>query len=211
MPIICLEGPSAVGKSSTCKELHRRYGAYIVEEVAFLFPKPNLDGTRLIDWVLDCQVERWKIAAAKANDHPLVVLDGDHLKIWYSWVYGFEAEPLEYFNDYFRKLIADRTIGFPDSYAVLTIDEVELRRRKENDYSRTRGNFDKHLRLIEPQLRFFHALEQFQPGLVQFLEATNTEDTLSKLDFQQHNDNKYSLPLFDSMIDWFRTPVERQV
>lgn len=37
MGIIAFEGASAVGKSTTCRELEKNYGAYIIPEVNSLF------------------------------------------------------------------------------------------------------------------------------------------------------------------------------
>jgi deoxyadenosine/deoxycytidine kinase len=204
MPILCLEGASAVGKSTTCKELSKRYGAYIVEEVAVLFPKPNLFGNELMHWILERQIERWNIAISKLDNHNLVVLDGDHIKIWYSWVYGLETESLDYYSNYYRKLILDTVIGFPDLYVVLTIDEEELRKRKINDLTRNRGNFEKHINLIEPQKQFFRAIDQLKPNYVQFIEATTIEQNVQSININSHNEDKYSIELFDYMINWLR-------
>lgn len=33
MPLLCLEGASAVGKTTTCKKLAEQYNAFIVPEV----------------------------------------------------------------------------------------------------------------------------------------------------------------------------------
>ncbi|WP_436864949.1 hypothetical protein [Bacillus fungorum] len=41
MGIIAFEGASAVGKSTTCRELEKNYGAYIIPEVNFLFERPK--------------------------------------------------------------------------------------------------------------------------------------------------------------------------
>lgn len=39
MGIIAFEGASAVGKSTTCRELEKNYDAYIIPEVNFLFER----------------------------------------------------------------------------------------------------------------------------------------------------------------------------
>lgn len=41
MGIIAFEGASAVGKSTTCRELEKNYGAYIIPEVNSLFERPK--------------------------------------------------------------------------------------------------------------------------------------------------------------------------
>jgi deoxyadenosine/deoxycytidine kinase len=204
MPILCLEGASAVGKSTTCKALSKKYGAYVVEEVALLFQKPNLEDHELVHWLLERQVERWKIAVNKLSDYDLVILDGDHFKIWYSWIFGFQSEGLDYFNNYFRELLLSKNIGFPDSYVVLTINEEELRRRKVFDLTRKRGNFERHLRLIDPQKRFFRAIDQYMPGYMQFIEATSIEHNVENIDTKLQFEGKYSTDLFDYMINWLK-------
>lgn len=57
VPILCLEGASAVGKTTICKELEKQYSAYIVPEVNLLFERP-VDEQK--NWYLNRQVERWK-------------------------------------------------------------------------------------------------------------------------------------------------------
>ena len=43
MGIIAFEGASAVGKSTTCRELEKNYGAYIIPEVNSLFERPKMN------------------------------------------------------------------------------------------------------------------------------------------------------------------------
>lgn len=43
MGIIAFEGASAVGKSTTCRELEKNYGAYIIPEVNLLFERPKMN------------------------------------------------------------------------------------------------------------------------------------------------------------------------
>lgn len=59
MGIIAFEGASAVGKSSTCRELENNYGAFIIPEVNFLFERPKNEHRT---WYFEKQVERWNIA-----------------------------------------------------------------------------------------------------------------------------------------------------
>lgn len=92
MPIICLEGASSVGKSSTARVLADDFDAYVVAETAFLFERPNVvsGSADELKWFLDCNMKRWQIAIEQSKTHDLVVLDGDHIKLWYDWVYGIE-------------------------------------------------------------------------------------------------------------------------
>ena len=43
MGIIAFEGASAVGKSTTRRELEKNYGAYIIPEVNSLFERPKMN------------------------------------------------------------------------------------------------------------------------------------------------------------------------
>ena len=54
--IFCLEGASAIGKSTLAKELSRSYGFDVVPEANELFKRNANDYP---NWYLDRQVERW--------------------------------------------------------------------------------------------------------------------------------------------------------
>lgn len=98
MTIFCLEGASSVGKSSTAKALANKYNAYVVEETAFLFQLPEvLTGSPdEMKWFLDCNLRRWQIAIEQSRTYELVVLDGDHMKLWYDWVYGIDQQTFDF-------------------------------------------------------------------------------------------------------------------
>ncbi len=72
--IICLEGPSAVGKTTTCLALAEQMDAYIIPEVNALFTRPAEASP---NWYLECQAARWEIAQRQQEQNALVVLDGD--------------------------------------------------------------------------------------------------------------------------------------
>jgi broad-specificity NMP kinase len=81
--IICLEGPSAVGKTTTCSAIAEQMGAYIVPEVNAIFERPA-DASP--NWYLECQVARWEIAQRQQEQHGFAVLDGDLFQpLWYNW------------------------------------------------------------------------------------------------------------------------------
>jgi len=171
MPIICLEGTSAVGKSTTCKAFSSKHDAFIVEETDFLFGKTSLQGLDLVNWFLECQVKRWQIALDKSKQHQYVLLDGDIFKLWYDWVYGSDEKTFEYQADYLREKLISNEISFPHCYVVLWADQAELRIRKELDKTRRRGGFEKHLKLVDPQIKYFAALDSYVPGYVGICKA----------------------------------------
>jgi hypothetical protein len=62
-------------------------------------------------------------------------------------------------------------LAFPDLYVLFEASIPALRQRKSSDTTRSRRNFEHHLKFIEPQLRYFAMMEQLEPGLVSFREA----------------------------------------
>ncbi|WP_282940155.1 chloramphenicol acetyltransferase [Paenibacillus sp. RC67] len=209
MPIICLEGTSAVGKTTTCRMFAEKYDAYVVEETHFLFNRPtNMQGAQLVDWYLDCQIKRWHIALEKSKEHPYVLLDGDVFKLWYDWVYGLDDKQFEYESNYFRKKLVSGELAFPHAYVLLWSEEPELRKRKEADKTRGRGSFEKHLKLVEPQIKFFTALNEVVPNYVGIHKAVTVEENV--LYTKKHVGNspgvmrEVSLALFDFMVEYLR-------
>jgi deoxyadenosine/deoxycytidine kinase len=209
MPIVCLEGTSAVGKSTTCKEFADKYNAYVVEETYFLFGPTKLQGIDLLNWHLESQLKRWKIALEKSTEYEYVLLDGDVFKLWYDWVYGFDNKMFEYESEYFRHKIISNEVSFPHSYIVLWADEAELRKRKESDKTRRRGGFEKHLKLVDPQIKFFKALNEFVPEYVGIYKAETVEENILNItnhilkspDLSEVN----TLHLYDKMINFLRS------
>lgn len=206
MPLICLEGASAVGKTTTSKALAERYGAYIIPEANQLFQHPTPEPTY---WYFERQVERWTIAQSQLKNHELVVFDGDPFQpLWYNWAFDFvDCQPLSVLKDFYRQQIVAQTLGFPDGYIILYANETELHQRKENDVSRKRSKFAKHLQLVEPQKRYFQAMNCQVPGFVHFIEATSIENTIITIiqalsSFQKPLKTPDSLTLFHYLIDW---------
>lgn len=112
MPLICLEGASAVGKTTTCSEIEKRYHAYIIPEVNFLFERPKVESRT---WYVERQVERWQIAQEKLITHDIVIFDGDIFQpLSYNWCFDFQVfnQSLEFLADFYRKKFLKRKSGF---------------------------------------------------------------------------------------------------
>jgi deoxyadenosine/deoxycytidine kinase len=62
MTLICLEGPSAVGKTTTSKALADHYAAYIIPEVNQLFERPTPEPTY---WYFERQLTTDKKTSGK--------------------------------------------------------------------------------------------------------------------------------------------------
>jgi hypothetical protein len=206
MTVICLEGASAVGKTTTARSLAEKHGAFVVPEVNRLFERPAAESP---GWYYERQVDRWSMAREKSRSFALVVLDGDPLQpLWYNWAYHFaDRQSLDFMARFYGPRIRSGEIGFPDQYYLLSTNSAELRRRRENDAGRLRRGFDFHLRMIEPQRRYFEAMNARAPGRARFLEAESIE---SNLEFIKRGVAFNTPPpedpaaLFDETIRWLR-------
>lgn len=205
--IICLEGPSAVGKTTTCAALVEYNNAFVVPEVNALFERP---AQAPADWYLERQVERWEIAQKHATNDRLVILDGDIFQpLWYNWSFGFaEYQPLSVLSAFYRPRIEAGLIGFPDHYVHLFVDVNALRLRKEADQTRSRRGFDSHLRLLQTQPRYFEMLSSLMPGKVHSVEAKSVETNLhhiSECSAMPVPTVMTSLEIFDEIAEWLQT------
>lgn len=180
--LICLEGPSAVGKTSTCKLLESNNNAFIVKETIF---RP-LEGCSLREqalFYLRKEVERWKLAREKLADHPIVVMDSDPLKpLWFNWAFSFvKGLPLSELDKFFRPFVSNGEMGYPDKYFVLTADEDELFRRRKEDKVRRRPEFEKLSCINEPRLRYYDYLSTIMPGVIERIEIVDIKKTYDRI------------------------------
>lgn len=205
MPIICLEGPSAAGKTTLAACLRDNYNAAVIPEVNLLFAR---EGNEHKFWYFERQIERWRMAVKNAENYKIVILDGDPFQpLWYNWSYGFDfGEPFEEIIDFYEKNLAASEIDFPDRYFILSVETGGLRKRKANDESRTRENFERHLRFIQPQRAYFRYMKSLDDNLVEFIENKETEESGRKItnSIAKNSISKKpsSLLLFSSIRNW---------
>lgn len=198
--IICFEGPSAIGKTKLSEAFSDLYN--IIPEVNLLF-KRDETASRL--WYYEKQVERYQLSERSKQKS---ILDGDIFQpLWYNWIYGYPLEfpSKEETNDFYSQKIKEGTIRFPDLYIVFRAGEDELRHRKEKDRSRSRRNFEKHLRLIEPQQDYFEFLKTDTEVDVEFVNFTDFESTKNQVSsiiqqklVKEKNDHR----VFESLCNW---------
>lgn len=205
--IICLEGPSAVGKTTLAAALARECGAEIVAELSDGPPPPIHDSAQ---WFVDQHVALWNRARSLASRAPYVILDGDPFKgLWYNWIYAADGWPrVEANAALYREHVRQGSLAFPDLYVLLRATEAQLRQRRSGDPTRTRRNFEQHLALIEPQRRYFAALNDAAPGRVLFRETTDREtlvpavhDAVTALESSSIDGPQ----LLETLVDWVRT------
>jgi len=205
MPIICFEGASAIGKTTTADCFKADSGALVVPEVNLLFEKP---GNASAEWYFERQVERWQIANEQSSFYRLVILDGDpYQPLWYSWAYNFIGwQSLDFIEWFYQPKIQDKTLGFPDRYFIFNATEVELRKRKDADAARQRRGFEKHLQMIKSQRRYFQAMQTFSPHRVCFFEAESIKTNVKFIQKDIFDSIKFdeieSEILFNKMVRW---------
>jgi len=178
LPIVCIEGPSAAGKSTVAQYLVEHYGYHVIPEVNELFRGAQREGK---NWYLERQVDRYQQAMAKSVAGACVVLDGDPFQpLWYNWIYpGYE--PLAQVIAFYRNAIKADIIAFPDFYVVLQVPVEQLTQQKRSDGTRQRRNFDRHLEMITPQCRYFEKLKVHGSVKVEMMANTNVGDTASRI------------------------------
>ena len=178
--IICVEGPSAVGKTTLAKALARECGAAVVPELdSSDAPPPG----RSAAWFVERHAAQWRLARKLAAGAPFAVLDGDPFKgLWYNRVYADEGwEGVETVAPLYRAQIEAGALAFPDLYVALTASEDELRRRRDGDPTRSRRNFERHLRLTGPLLDYFGALHDAAPERVAIVETGRREELVGRV------------------------------
>lgn len=180
MSIFCLEGASAVGKTTACRVLEERPLFDRVPEVNELFARPKNEPRY---WYLECQVKRWKIAKKISESARIALLDGDPFQaIWYNWVYPKEGRlPLNDILAFYEEKILQGDIEFPQKYILLKTSLSNLKTRKGFDATRKRRGFDKHLKCIGPQQQYFTKMNTFSEGLVSFIESDSSRNVASKI------------------------------
>jgi len=176
MTILCIEGPSAVGKTTVCRVLEDEHGFVRIAEVNEHFVRGPHEPPF---WYFERQVERWRMAQTISSAGGIALLDGDALQpLWYNWIFSQDAaQSMPDTLAFYRTQIEHGSLGLPDRYFVLMSSEDALRARKAADASRSRRNFDRHLQLVAPQLAYFRAVQDTAPDRVRFLQADDVRQT----------------------------------
>jgi thymidylate kinase len=208
MPIVCFEGPSAAGKTTTSAAFAGKYSAFVVPEVNKLFTRPSPEPE---DWYFQRQVERWTIASRKLRDYEIVILDGDPFQpFWYNWCYpNSDWKSIDWLAGFYRPQLERGNLDFPALYVIFSAPENVLRERKEGDKTRSRNGFEAHLKFISPQRKYFDFLNSVSRGSVAVLETLGIEKNIFRIKEMcqpaPDSGSVSSLELFDQFISWLKT------
>lgn len=209
-PIICLEGLSAVGKTTLAAALARAAGAAVVPELdaSEAPPIPESGG-----WFVDRHAERWRQARALAAGAPLVVVDCDPFKgLWYNQVFADQGWPgVDAQAPCYRAHVASGTLAFADLYVVLLATEAQLWARRAGDATRSRRNFAPNLRLAIPHRDYYQTLHAAAPERVLLLDTTARDtlaDTVLAAVQRLPPGPPDSAGLFERMARWVAPPAD---
>ena len=116
-----------------------------------------------------------------AETSALVVLDCDPLKgLWYNWIHAADGWPgVDVVEREYARLIREGRLGFP-FYVYLDATETQLRQRRADDATRRRRGFEKNVKAVGPQRRYFAALEVLDPGRVAFIDTSDRESVVEQ-------------------------------
>lgn len=167
--IIVVEGPSGAGKTTWCRT-HGGANA-LLESLPDLAAVPTEPRAAARFWV-ERNVARWHDVLDHERADGLVVVDTDPFKlhyVWSKWRTGQGTiEQWELERETSRAAFAAGRYALADVVLYADLDEATLRARRAADKTRTRRNFEIHVRLRESSLRWYRAIAALEPGRVIF-------------------------------------------
>jgi len=167
--IIVVEGPSGAGKTTWCRAHGGRYT--LLESLPDHAAVPTDPHAAATFW-LERNVARWHEVVDREARDGLVVVDTDPFKLHFVWTLfqTGQASALDWTmqRDAARGAFAEGRYALADVYVVSDIDAETLRAWRDADSSRTRRNFERHVRLRDALLGWYRAIDQLEPGRVVF-------------------------------------------
>jgi len=198
--IIVVEGISAAGKTTWCQ---KHAPTYMLPETGSMKGAPDRDADpqAAADFWVTQNSCRWDKALKLERSLGVAVCDTDPLKlhyVWSLWQIGVASEQTWQFElTAMRDAFRERRIGFADRYLVKMLDEATARQQRENDPTRTRRNFELHLRLQASLVAWYAAIEAVMPGSVIWEHPT---DGLLGLSGQSESAGRHDLGSFDAAV-----------
>ena len=197
--IVVVEGPSGAGKTTWCRT-HGGPNALLeaLPDHAAV-PSDPQDAARF--WV-DRNTARWQEVTEREVRDGLVVVDTDPFKLHFVWTLFRTGQASEsewtMQRDAAREAFAEGRYALADLFLVSDVDDATLRARRDADPSRTRRNFERHVRLRDALIRWYSAVDRLEPGRVVFgLPAAGlTPDLLAKGKRQRRSGRE----LFDQLM-----------
>ncbi|MEM1197140.1 MAG: hypothetical protein AAGH57_13625 [Pseudomonadota bacterium] len=203
--IIIIEGISAAGKTTYARSLGE---ATWVPEFEPLGTPPGPESPaeeRAAYWIAHNE-RRFARALEVEAERGFAICDTDPFKSHYDWSLARAGlatmEVFKAARPIARASFAAGRLGFADLYMVKRIAPEVARRQKENDPTRTRRNFERHLALQPYLMAWFEALAGVLPGRVEF--GFRDRDTLLgelKNKAPEENPRRFDVSALDALFE----------
>jgi hypothetical protein len=196
--IVVIEGISACGKSSWCSS--HANGHLVAENARNDAPdRASAPAEAVAFWVRRNR-DRWQSAIEIDSATGLAICDTDPLKLHYTWCLWKigEATEVNWRLELAatREVFARKQIGFADLYYIGIIEPAVARQRKQTDLTRSRRNFELHVRLQPALIDWYEALRAVLPGQVFF----GFPDARPATAPPSSESRRYDLATFDNFI-----------
>jgi hypothetical protein len=196
--IVVIEGISACGKSSWCSS--HANGHVVAENARNDAPdRASAPAEAVAFWVRRNR-DRWQSAIEIDSATGLAICDTDPLKLHYTWCLWKigEATEVNWRLELAatREVFARKQIGFADLYYIGIIEPAVARQRKQTDLTRSRRNFELHVRLQPGLIDWYEALRAVLPGQVFF----GFPDARPATAPPSSESRRYDLATFDNFI-----------
>jgi hypothetical protein len=196
--IVVIEGISACGKSSWCSS--HANGHLVAENARNDAPdRASAPAEAVAFWVRRNR-DRWQSAIEIDSATGLAICDTDPLKLHYTWCLWKigEATEVNWRLELAatREVFARKQIGFADLYYIGITEPAVARQRKQTDLTRSRRNFELHVRLQPALIAWYEALRAVLPGQVFF----GFPDARPATAPPSSESRRYDLATFDNFI-----------
>jgi hypothetical protein len=181
--IVVVEGPSGAGKTTWC--LTHGGSHALLESLPDGSIVPEDEDAAARFWV-ERNVARWAEVHAREGRDGLVVVDTDPFKLHFTWSLYQSGQTTrqawELMRDVAREAFVTSRYGLADLIYVSDVDEPTLRARRGADATRSRRNFERHVKLRDSLINWYRAIDAIEPGRVVFgLPDTGIDATLLAL------------------------------
>jgi hypothetical protein len=196
--IVVIEGISACGKSSWCSS--HANGHVVAENARNDAPDRASAPAEAVAFWVHRNLDRWQSAIEIDSATGLAICDTDPLKLHYTWCLWKigEATEVNWRLELAatREVFARKQIGFADLYYIRIIEPAVARQRKQTDLTRSRRNFELHVRLQPALIDWYEALRAVLPGQVFF----GFPDARPATAPPSSESRRYDLATFDNFI-----------
>ena len=170
--IVVVEGPTASGKTTWVTR--HCDPATVVPETTTVeaggAPNQGAQPEEAAKFWTALNSARWEQARRIEQAHGIAVCDSDPFKLHYTWsMWRIGRASREQWTSALeanRQAFDSSCLGIADLILITIPEAATLTRRRQDDHSRRRHNFELHLQLAAPLAEWYHAIEELDPKRV---------------------------------------------